>query len=249
MILIDGDTVAYRASASCEPTKKKPFLEPEREAIFRADAMMVNIMLACKTEDHLAFFSCSADDNFRYRIDPEYKIKRRGIPKPTHYATCVDHLFRHWSCSLCFGYEADDGVGISFMDGDTVAANDKDMLQIAGQHFNFVKGEFQEITEYQGAYQLWHQMLEGDYSDSIVGVPGIGKAKAARILVGLTPTEMAERVMELYDDPKRFTKNFHLLKILRSQDEYEATISQIEGEETPTDSEGHSTDEIPRIGA
>ena len=89
MILIDGDTVAYRASASCEPTKIKGYLEPERESIYRADAMMINIIQACKTEDHLMYFSCASSDNFRYKIDPDYKIKRRGIPKPTHYAEIV----------------------------------------------------------------------------------------------------------------------------------------------------------------
>ena len=135
------------------------------------------------------------------------------------------------------------------MADDIVAANDKDMLQIAGRHYNFVKDEFQEITEYQGLYQLWHQMLEGDYSDSIIGVDKIGKAKAAKILLGLSPEEMAATVLELYDDPVRFTKNFKLLKILRSQEEYEATIREIEGEETPTDDEGRGSEEVSGIGA
>ncbi len=239
MILIDGDTVAYRAAASCEPTKKKPFLEPEREAIFRADAMMINIMLNCRTEDHIAFFSCASGDNFRYRVDPLYKHRRKGVPKPTHYYPVVDYLWNNWKCKMCFGYEADDGIGINYMPGDIVAANDKDMLQIAGQHYNFVKDEHIEVSDYLGQYQLWHQMLEGDYSDSIDGVAGIGKAKAPGYLLGKTPQEMAEVVLNLYDDPARYMKNLKLLRILRSQDEYEAILLELdESEQHACDAEG-----------
>ena len=250
MVLVDGDTVAYRAAASCEPTRAKGYLEPETEAIFRANAMMIKILEACKTEDHIVYFSCTAQDNFRYKIDPFYKIKRRDIPKPTHYAPTVNTLFANWKCQLCFGYEADDGIGINYMEGDIVAANDKDLLQIAGKHYNFVKDEHHEVTDYLAQYQLWHQMLEGDASDGVVGVPGIGKVKAARILLGLDPREMAETVMELYDDPDRFTQNFKLLKILRSEDEYHALCHELESrtlELSEKNFSNNSPDSVPSV--
>jgi 5'-3' exonuclease len=230
VLRIDGDSVAYRAAASCEPTKTKPYLEDEREALFRVQTMMNTILLSCATEDHIMYFSCSAQDNYRYKVDPNYKSKRRTIPKPTHYSATVDFLFASFQCNLCFGYEADDGIGINFAPNDVVVANDKDLLQIAGMHYNFVKEEFQEITEYMGHYQLWHQMLEGDYSDSIVGVHKIGKVKAQKLLMGCTPEEMRDTVLHLYDDEQRFHKNFKLLKILRSEEEYEAICRDLESE-------------------
>lgn len=243
MILIDGDTIAYRAAASCEPTKTKGYLEPEREAVFRADAMMMDI-LNKYGEDHIMYFSCPAEENFRYKVDPEYKSKRRNVPKPTHYHPLVSYLYDNWKCQACMGYEADDAIGINYMEGDIVAANDKDLLQIAGQHYNFVRGEFNEVSEYQGQYQLWHQMLEGDPSDSIVGVAGIGKVKAARYLLGLTPEEMAELVLNLYNDDDRFYKNLLLLKILRSEKEYHAICQDLESK-TLKSSEKNSSNDSP----
>lgn len=240
MILVDGDVVAYRAAASCEPTKKKTYLEPEREAIFRVDAMMIDIMQMCNTEEHIAYFSCASDDNFRYRVDPDYKIKRRGVPKPTHYAAVVDYLFSNWRCSLAFGYEADDAIGINYFANDIVAANDKDLLQIAGRHYNFVKKEFQDVTEYMAQYQLWYQMLVGDSSDSIIGVDRIGKVKAERILTDLRPEEMAEVVLELYADPVRFQKNYKLLRILRSEQEYQDICNELESRTLPSTEQNSS---------
>jgi len=64
-------------------------------------------------------------------------------------------------------------------------------------------------------------MLIGDRADNVPGIPGIGKAKAPRILGGLSPSEMRDRVKELYlDYDMDFTLNYNLLHILRSEEEW-----------------------------
>jgi hypothetical protein len=107
-------------------------------------------------------------------------------------------------------------------------AVDKDLNQIPYILFNFQKPEegLKKITPLEAAFSLGKQMLMGDSTDSIVGLPvivpdlctkyelrkskTIGETTAINYLKGcVSPTEIFERVVEAYrafygDDKKDF---------------------------------------------
>jgi len=80
-----------------------------------------------------------------------------------------------------------------------IVSVDKDLLQIPGFHYNFVKKEKSCVTKEQGIKHFYTQLLTGDTSDNIQGCPGIGVAKAARFLAGLSTEEsLFQQVVGVY---------------------------------------------------
>ena len=122
-----------------------------------------------------------------------------------------------WKAILCEGYEADDALGIeATKDKNTVICSlDKDLLQIPGKHYNWVKKEFKTITPDNGLLAFYTQTLVGDTSDNITGVVGIGPVKAGKALNGLLPEEYYQTCREMYNDDERYYNNCRLLWIWR----------------------------------
>lgn len=241
LLLIDGDMVAYRAAASCEPTKTKPERESLDEAIFRANDLLYRIIDTCASNEFRVFLS--GGRNFRKQLDPQYKANRDGKPQPAYLDSIRELLVREWNAELCDGYEADDGIGMARekCPESIIVSNDKDFRQLAGEIFNPIRngGEFEVVDSVEAARAFYSQMLEGDTSDNIRGVDGIGKVRAGRLLADKSPEEMHSIVYDLYGDPRRFFLNYSLLRILRTEeelDDIEASISQSEGESPPEES-------------
>jgi len=224
LALVDGDIVAYRCAASCNANPKlgRDEPEPESTAIQRTDEILYRICNTLGTQDYRVFLS--SDENFRKVLDPRYKANRTQ-PKPEYLNAVRSFLVEEWGAELCPGYEADDGIGIAAT-GDTIVCSiDKDLKQISGWHFNFVKNELSEVYPRDAIRNFWHQMLTGDRSDNVFGIEGVGDVRAARVLSGVDPQEMEALVWDCYRDAKRsrddFLLNYRLLRILRSSAELE----------------------------
>lgn len=237
--LIDGDMVAFRCAASCHPSKKKaldldiPFeeleIEPLESAIFRANDLLYRIVNTTQADEYRVFIS--GDRNFRKLLYPDYKAHRADIAKPVYLDPLRELLVREWKAEIVDGYEADDGIGMAHNEQSIICSNDKDFKQLAGNHYNPVKDEFEVVDSLQASYNFYHQMLKGDAADGVRGVDGIGDVKAKRALSGLTPEQMHSEVRRLYRDEKRFLLNFRLLRILRSEEEYNEIMAELD--ETP----------------
>ena len=81
--------------------------------------------------------------------------------------------------------EADDGMGTNqthYKDDSIICSLDKDLLQIPGHHFNFVKNKFTYVTPEEGVLTFYKQILTGDTTDNIFGIRGIGPKEAAKAL-------------------------------------------------------------------
>ena len=204
--LIDGDIVVYRAAASAEE-------EDQWVALARADQMMQDILADTSSDSYKVFLTGSG--NFRREIAPDYKANRPDS-RPKHWAAVREFLVTQHKAEVCNGHEADDQLGIQQdkEHGSTVICSiDKDLLQIAGKHYNFVKKNFQEVTKDEGLKALYIQSLVGDRSDNIFGVQGIGPVKAAKALAELLPEEYYEACKNLYNDDERYHLNMKLLYI------------------------------------
>jgi 5'-3' exonuclease len=155
------------------------------------------------------WLSDSYENNFQKQISPAYKANRTQ-PRPVHYEELKDYLYDRWSANLALGMEADDALGIAqyrdngWKDGTVnlntvICSIDKDLLQIPGRHYNFVREENIEISPVEGQRHFYKQMLIGDVADNIKGVTGIGKVGAGKIIDPLSSeTDMFDAVREEY---------------------------------------------------
>lgn len=236
---IDADIVAYRCAASCEPSQKRAdelgiplealAPDPLDIAVQRADELMYRILNTTQCPEYVAYISGS--DNFRHKIYPAYKANRVGKQKPRHLENVKAFLISEWQARVTNGYEADDGIGIDFKDGDIVCSIDKDLRQIPGMHYHIVNDIFEDIEPSVAIRNFYSLMLVGDRSDNIEGVRGIGTVKAERLLVGRNEHEMESIVRDHYGDYDRFLLNKKLLRVLRSEEEYQNIVSESEGAE------------------
>ena len=203
--LIDGDIVCYRSACSAE--KDEPWV-----AMVRADKTIQDILEDTKATSYQVYLT--GDKNFRRELAPSYKANRPD-ERPAHWSTVREFLVTQHKAIMCNGYEADDALGMDQGAQTIICSIDKDLLQIPGKHYNFVKKVFKEVTHDEGIKALYMQSLIGDRSDNIFGVAGIGPVKAERLLSELLPEEYYQACRELYNDDERFHTNLKLLYIWR----------------------------------
>ena len=137
-------------------------------------------------ENYLAYIHKGG--NFRYDIATikPYKGNRDKTHKPKYFNEISDYIVGKWKAIEVEGIESDDAIGIKQSTspwGTTViCSNDKDMKQIAGHHFNWVKNEFETVSPEDADLMFFWQMLVGDASDNIPGINQVGPKRADAIL-------------------------------------------------------------------
>jgi hypothetical protein len=216
LALLDADILVYRVGFASEDEEEKIALARVTE--FVTDTVYFD--LDC--EDYEAWIT--GPDNFRFdvAVTAPYKGNRKA-PKPKHYDSIRLHL-QAMGAELTLGYEADDAIcirAIELKDKCWIVSLDKDLDQIQGWHYNFVRREKYYITEAEGLKRFYKQILIGDRVDNIIGLRGIGPVKADKILADKhTALEMYNECVEQYKgDTARVLENARLLHLLRYQGE------------------------------
>lgn len=208
--IVDADLVAFRCAVSCE-TEEYSILE------HRVNNSMEQILSQANANTFEAYLT--GRGNFRKKIYPEYKANRKDKTPPRWIQEARQILIDRWGAMVCEGYEADDGCGMA-QDKEgrssVICSIDKDLDQIPGLHFNWVKGEYYEVSEIEGNRSLYRSTLVGDRADNIIGVAGLGPVKAAKIIDHLEDEdEMDEVCRRLYDSEERYCINLQCLYIWR----------------------------------
>jgi len=191
ILLIDGDILVYRTGFSC------PEGTPEWIARARLDKTVEALRLTTNCKDTEVFLSDSLENNYRTSIFPLYKANRKTMRKPPLYEFLSNTLAEDYPTSVSSGQEADDDIGIRAMSlgkDCIIASIDKDLLQIPGTHYNWVKDRFTSMSPAGGLHKFYMQILTGDATDNItpaVGLscPGVGEKKASRYLEGCSSQE------------------------------------------------------------
>jgi 5'-3' exonuclease len=165
--LIDGDSLLYYEM-------DKPTLE---QALKGIDSRVGTILANCNSNAYIGFLT--GKDGYRYSVSPSYKANRKHRPKPIIFYALREYLRQQYSFYEFAGLEADDLVSYykhNNSDLNTVICSpDKDVLyQCVGKHFNYQKLEFVTTTESDAEKFLWVQVLMGDSTDNIQGIPGVG---------------------------------------------------------------------------
>lgn len=220
-VIVDGDIVAYRSAFSAQEDS------PE-DAIQKVDNLMQYILRETLIFPlvELSEVYLTGKGNFRNEIAKfaPYKGNRKHVEKPIYLYDARQHLIDKYGAVVSDGEEADDLIAIAatkYGKDAVVASVDKDMLQIPCKHFNFVKGTWTEVNEFDGLKFFYKQILTGDSADNIMGLYRVGPVKAEKMIEGCsTEEELWDAVLKAYDgDMERVVENARLLWLRRKEGE------------------------------
>lgn len=159
--------------------------------------------LLAKLEPSKVSVFLSPDRTFRHDIARTKPYKgNRTQPKPKYLKEVEQYLVKQYDAVFGVNVEADDEIGVALSKDPTGAVSvsiDKDLLQVAGWHYNWVNDTVQKVTPREADFSFYTQMLTGDVTDNIPGIAGLGPKGAAQLLNGATSsTDLCSRVWNVY---------------------------------------------------
>lgn len=185
--IIDADSLIYIIAYN---NKEGGTLETVKES---CDSFLRDILALTGCNDYYGVFSpktCFRHTIYRYN---PYKGTR---PSAEEWLTqwkpvIVDYFTDRHGFFTVNDLEADDVVcALAVLSISCVICSpDKDLRQVPGIFFDYRKKETEfistapiKVSEYDADRNFWIQMLMGDTTDAISGVPGLGEKKAAILL-------------------------------------------------------------------
>ena len=186
-LLIDADTIMFLVGWG---VKNLSLEDPDSYGIVvkETDAFIHKMMQATSVTDYLGFLGDN-QPTFRNALYPEYKDKR-GTVMPEWFVwrdVIKQRLITYWKFEVLHGIEAEDAVSMlvweyrSLSQDYTIAHVDKDLGQLAGEHYNYQKDVLSTITVNTAYDNLFRQVLTGDTTDNIKGLPKVGKVGATKL--------------------------------------------------------------------
>lgn len=262
LAIIDGDVLAYQACyfvwedrvaeakrihdevrpmlREGETDFEVPPMTKEQEARYLEKAWKNFVRLYRELMDTTfcseSIMAVGGENNYRFMMYPEYKLKRNADPtKRNAFVPILRQLavFEDFAIAA-HDREADDLIRIWALEagaaGDEfiVCENDKDLRCIPGTHYDMKNKIFLEISELDAKRVYYEQMLKGDVTtDNIPGIPGIGTKKAAAMCAHcITDAEFQEVVVSNYiayygdDWYSYFLSNAKMIHIQRHLNDY-----------------------------
>lgn len=173
--------------------------------------------------------------NFRNLMYPEYKLNRHADPtKQNAFVPVLRKLAAKQDYAIeAVGREADDLIRIwaeqaRLAGRDYVICSiDKDLKCIPGRHWLMHKKELVVVSEAEAMRHYYEQLLKGDPTDNIPGVPRVGEVKARNFLADCsTESDFQEVVVAKYieaygDDWQSFLlSNAKMIHLQRDAEDY-----------------------------
>jgi len=207
-LIIDGDVIAHGACrnrwGSVYDATPPVFTKEDDELyllecirnIDRTVAQLQEVTFAETTQ-----IAMKGMGNFRCDIYPPYKAHRGKTVRPVQEFVNIvrQYLIDQGRAVPADCMEADDLVriwhGEALKSGmePVIASIDKDLLCIPGKHYRFPRGNLYEagsrdpsliieVNEWDAAFHYHKQLLMGDSTDGIPGLPKVGPKRAEAIL-------------------------------------------------------------------
>lgn len=117
--------------------------------------------------------------NFREQVATILPYKgNRPERKPKYYKEIQQYMRDVHDAEIIHGREADDALASAqwaAKDKSTIICSiDKDLLSVPGWNYNWVRNELRYVTLAEANLFHFKQMLEGDRTDNIPGIKGVG---------------------------------------------------------------------------
>jgi 5'-3' exonuclease len=217
LVIIDGDVLCYSA---CRPrgeayqridsNGRDIYQKTESEYLQESWEELVKKYNALKDRFYASEVLCAVKsaDNFRDSLFSLYKANRKNNYQGTSLIEIVRVLRRTLveqdMAIEAVGAEADDYIRCWANEAKqeyVIASIDKDLKMIPGKHWNIKKEVLEEITPLAALRNYYGQLLSGDPTDNIPGIPKVGPKKAEKAMaVCHTEEEMQEAVVAMYLD-------------------------------------------------
>jgi len=194
--IIDADSIIYQIAY----TQKSPALCKKE-----MDSKINQIMNQTNARSGVIFIK--GKNNFRFKVDPEYKAHRVNKVEPDIQER-IDALFEY---TRTFAMESVDGEAddycsitarMAVKEGKShiVSHIDKDLNCIPGWHHNFKTGTLYQNNEGKCYEWLMQQILTGDSTDNIKGLAKVGPVTATKILDGVSHCKMLSLVLDTWKE-------------------------------------------------
>ena len=228
--LIDADSLLYYEMG-------KDTLE---EAIEGLNNRIQQILIETESDSYIGYLTRGKCFRYDMAKSKPYKYNRKhGSKPPIYYALDAYIQQEPWNFRSFTGLEADDLVGMArhmLDDNCVICRPDKDVLQqLPGKHYNYHKAEFHETTDDQARDFLWKQVLMGDSTDGIPGIPGLGPKTADAIIDNMPDVLSHHSVVlsqylakfRLDEGISRFYETFKLVRMHTNIDVAEKDVGEI----------------------
>lgn len=173
--LIDADIISYACAYKHKDSKNL------NDISTYIDESIKSILTKVGTNEYIGFLT--GKGNFRHEFAKTKSYKGTRSTRPIYLEVARAYMQAKYGFIVTDGIEADDAIAICAEDTNCViCSTDKDLDQIPGHHYNWVKGITYEITQDEALINTWLRMLTGDTVDNIQGIEGIGPVKAKKIL-------------------------------------------------------------------
>jgi len=144
----------------------------------------------CRSEFTEITVILSGPGNYRERLATiaPYKGNRDSSHKPYWYQSIRNNLTSEWGAIVVHGREADDEASIlakRCRNAGTeyvIATIDKDLDQIPGRHYNYLKSVYYTQSDSDAESFFWRQSLVGDATDGIPGCYLAGESAGDRFV-------------------------------------------------------------------
>ncbi|MCK5788676.1 MAG: hypothetical protein KAH32_06745 [Chlamydiia bacterium] len=204
LTIIDADSLVYLVGYDLAG------VEIAMLGIKQLDDRIEDILKLNKSPYYIGFFGKTGSKNFRYDIAKTKPYKGTRADKEDWYLfwepILKSHMKNVWKFQDVDKVEADDAVIIAYhkykntFKTTYIASPDKDLKQCPGNHFNYKTRDRVIVEQSTADYLFALQLLLGDASDSIPGLPGCGEKTARKTLDVLAklPGNLLDNVKNYY---------------------------------------------------
>lgn len=199
-------------------TDHEGVLDPVENILHSVKLALQDVKEVCKCREPIVYIG--KGKNFRHDLYNIYKFDRIGRTRPVHYGAVKDYLIEYYDAQVVEGIEADDALATYASENKdvVVCSVDKDLLQVAGYHYNFITHERQVVKPKDAHFNLFTQCLSGDSVDNIPGIPGVGSVKAGKIVADCqSAKDLFTTVRAAYGDDDKFRLNAELVFLRRKE--------------------------------
>ena len=213
--IIDADSILYRVAAACEDEDLETAQDTLRAFLY------TNIYSPTQCKQYVFCLSGGESGRKEKATTKPYK-GQRSKEKPKWLKPLREYLMDEYKAFAVGNLEADDvviAIYEKYRGYALLMGIDKDAKQLAGAHYNYVKQQFEVITDRDSQRYFFTQMLTGDSVDNIPGVPKVGAKGAEKLFAENPDTPPAKLVWDLYKekglDWEYYEEQYYLLRMQR----------------------------------